>query len=276
MTTHRTASRAVEAQFERIGVRAKVVMIPNAVALKVHREQPPVRVNVLTDDAGPYFYVERRWHVTLSVAEAVPEDRRLLLVADHTGYGEHRFSRFLCGHDERNWFVAAIPESADVETVQGALDALKPQEVWDEIRQLDLPADQYDLRWTAAFIRQGEWFFLPRPWMEVDHDLVLRSEPIRRGEGKPHWCEFLYRTGGETVLVNDKYPNGLTVDEFQKLDVVERRSAFWREMVRDAEVYVRGQIRHPDHATIDLPYWHKVVMNTESQASAMEHVAFLD
>jgi len=274
MTTQRKAAKAVEAQFEGIGVRAKVVMVPNALALR--REQPPVRVNVLSDEDGPFFFVERRWNVTLSVPESAPDERHLLLVADHAGYGEHRFSRFLCGHDERHWFVAAIPESAEVDTVRGARDALKPQEVWDEIRAAELPVDQFDLRWTAAFIRQGEWFFLPRPWMEVDHALVLFEEPIRRGEGKPHWCEFLYRTGGETVLVSDKHPNGLTVDEFQKLDVVERRRTYWREMVRNAEVYVRGRISHTDHATIDLPYWHKVVMNTESQAHAMEHVAFLD
>ena len=29
-------------------------------------------------------------------------------------------------------------------------------------------------------------------------------------------------------------------------------------------------------ATIKLPYWHLVVMNTETRARAMEHVAFLD
>jgi len=47
-------------------------------------------------------------------------------------------------------------------------------------------------------------------------------------------------------------------------------------MVRNARVYVKGAIRHPDHATIHLPYWHQVVMNTETQSRAMAEVAFLD
>ena len=50
----------------------------------------------------------------------------------------------------------------------------------------------------------------------------------------------------------------------------------WRVMTRDANVYARGRVRHADHKTIVLHGWHQVVMNTESQAQAMRHVAFLD
>lgn len=78
------------------------------------------------------------------------------------------------------------------------------------------------------------------------------------------------------MFVNETYPNGLTVDEYGKLPRAERQRQWWDERVRDAKVYVRGMVRHPDHATIVLPYWHLVVMNTETRARAMEHVAFLD
>jgi hypothetical protein len=47
-------------------------------------------------------------------------------------------------------------------------------------------------------------------------------------------------------------------------------------MVRDPEVYAQGAVRHPDHATIRLHGWHRVLMNTEREARAMRHVAFLD
>jgi hypothetical protein len=47
-------------------------------------------------------------------------------------------------------------------------------------------------------------------------------------------------------------------------------------MQRNAGVYVRGRVRHADHATIELVGWHRVVMNTEGQARAMRNVAFLD
>ena len=45
---------------------------------------------------------------------------------------------------------------------------------------------------------------------------------------------------------------------------------------KDAVVYVRGRIRHPDHQTICLPCWYRVMPNTETEAPAMRHVAFLD
>lgn len=47
-------------------------------------------------------------------------------------------------------------------------------------------------------------------------------------------------------------------------------------MRRDAAVYVKGRVSHADHATITLDGWHQVVMNTENEAAAMRHVAFLD
>ena len=42
---------------------------------------------------------------------------------------------------------------------------------------------------------------------------------------------------------------------------------------RNPIVVVRGKIAHPDHATIRLVGWHRVLLNTESGSSS---VAFLD
>jgi hypothetical protein len=47
-------------------------------------------------------------------------------------------------------------------------------------------------------------------------------------------------------------------------------------MARGAGVFARSRVTHPDHATIVLDQWHEVLMNTESGAAAMRHVAFLD
>jgi hypothetical protein len=131
-------------------------------------------------------------------------------------------------------------------------------------------------RKTAGFVRQGEWFFIPAPKLVVPKNEIVHNEPIRRGAGKPHLCEQLCRTGGEVVWVNSKYSNGLTHSQYVALPEHERRKTPWRSMVRDARVYVRGKIRHPDHKTIGLQIWHRVVMNTETRARAMQHVAFLD
>ena len=265
---------AVQQSFERIGARVAVTRVP--------RPRGPfalapsaVRVNVVRDGHGELFLIDRLWNVRLTVPDADPADRHLLLVAEHAG-PDDRFSRFLCGHDERAWFAAAVPEAQEPDTVQAAKDALKPEEVWDAIRAHDLPRDQWNLRWTAAFVRQGEWFFLPRPSMQVDPKEVLCNEPIQRGGGRAHWCENLYRTGGVEVFVSAAFPNGLTAQQYWMLDRAQRGNQRWESRVRDAEVYVRGLIRHPDHATLKLPDWHRVVMNTETRARAMQDLAFLD
>jgi hypothetical protein len=266
----------IEESFARLGVRAKVERVPRMLRHRTTLGESPVKVDVLQDSAGPYFFIQRLWNVQLSVREAQPDDRHLLLVAEHAGQDE-RFSRFLCGHDERAWFAAAIPEVAEAKTVQDAKDALKPQEVWDSIAENNLPLNQRDLRYTAAFVRQGEWFFIPRSELEVDAADILWNEPISRGGGKPHFCEMVYRTGGTEVYVSWMYPNGLSEAEYRELNYVERKHAGpWDQRTRDAEVYASGCVRHPDHATIRLPCWHRVVMNTETKARAMENVAFLD
>ena len=73
-------------------------------------------------------------------------------------------------------------------------------------------------RKNAVFHRQGEWFFLPVPGFNVDDKLVLRDEPIRRSNrGKPHWAEFCYRTGGETVYVCRYHPGGVSEKAYERL-----------------------------------------------------------
>jgi hypothetical protein len=255
-------------KFEKIGARVKVVVDPLAA----------LRIDVRRDRQGEFFELRHDADTKVRVLDARPHDAHLVLMAGHDGPrgSASGGSKFLCGHDERSWFVAAVPEGARVSTVQDAKDALKPAEVWEAIRQFRVPLNQRDRRKTKAFLRQGEWFFLPRPWLNVPANLVLIDEPIRRGAGKPHLCQFLYRQGGETVHVCPRYPNGLKPAEFHALSQKERDKHRWRLMTRDARVFVKGKIRHPDHATLRLPYWHQVFMNTETRARAMREVAFLD
>ena len=88
-------------------------------------------------------------------------------------------------------------------------------------------------------------------------------------------CQFLTRDAGEFVWFNKDYPNGLTFDEYRKLPQVEKNKP-WQQTMRNANVHVKGYVRHPDHKTIWLDCWHEVVMNTETLSRAMENVAFLD
>jgi hypothetical protein len=250
-----------------------------------------LRVDVRRDDRGEaYFDVRCDRRVELDVADVRPADRHLVLTArvplaasvarePARADGAPR-STFLCGHDEKSWFVAAIPESADARDVQAAKDALKPEAVWDAMREAGVPPERRDARKTAAFVRQGEWFFIPRPGLKLDAGRIRRQEPIQRGAGRPHVCQFLYRVGGQTVYVRDDGVSGelteLTEDDFRTLPFRERWHGGWEERVRDAHVYVKGNVRHPDHKTVFLMDWHEVVPNTEQRAAAMSRVAFLD
>ena len=188
-------------------------------------------------------------------------------------------AKFLCGHDERHWFVAGIPESAPVGTVRQAKEALKPADVQIAQARKGLKARARGRRKNAAYIRQGEWFFIAAGDLAVNERLVLSNEPISRGAGsKPHWAEFCYRTGGETVYVCGRHPNGVTEVQYKVIlaGSAKAKNWGWRTMRRNAGVHVKGRIRHADHATITLHGWHRVLMNTEGQSKAMRNVAFLD
>lgn len=278
---------AIQSAFERMGARARVAPLRvsgqlgrpwngRRKTLSRIRAIEPVRIDVLRDELGEYFDLRKRDDVTLRVSDVVSDDRHLVLTAQSTQFGGSDRSAFLCGHDERAWFVAAIPEESQVYTVQDAKDALKPREVWDSIREFGVPLEDRDRRRTAGFVRQGEWFFLPCPAMDVEWSDVVFNEPIRRGGGKPHICEALYREAGVHVFLSEDYPNGLTFDELRQLSQTEQQAKGWERRVRDATVYVRGRVRHSDHATIVLPFWHKVVMNTETKSLAMRQLAFID
>jgi len=89
-------------------------------------------------------------------------------------------------------------------------------------------------------------------------------------------CEELYRYGGETVYVSAAAPAGLTQYEYAALSEHERNQRTWRIMRRNAKVFARGRVRHPDHKTVFLDGWHEVFSNTESLSAAMKNVVFLD
>jgi hypothetical protein len=232
---------------------------------------------VQTDRKGEFFEIARRSgsEAEVAVLDVQPGDRHLLLLVRD---GRDK-SKYLCGHDERHWFVAGLPESAPVGTVRQAKEALKPAEVLRAQAGKGLSVEARNRRKNAAFVRQGEWFFLPVPDFVADEKLVLRNEPLRRGNGgKPHWVEFCYRTGGETVYVCSRHPNGVSAERFQRIlaRTPGAKGWGWLTMQRNPGVYVRGRVCHADHATITLPGWHRVVMNTEGQSKAMRNVAFLD
>jgi hypothetical protein len=259
----------IERHFARIGARARVQAAGRPV-------RTGVSVDVGRDAQGEFFdiSIDRASPMELTVLDAQPRIRHLLLMSRGDG-AKHKF---LCGHDERHWFVAAVPERAAASNVKTAFEALKPQAVHVELNLRHVRRKKRNRRRNEAFLRQGEWFFIPVGDREFPRLLVLRDEPLRRGAGKPHICEELVRSGGEVVYVSRQHPNGLTERQYQKLvsRKPELRKLGWVTQRRNPGVFVRGRVRHADHKTIVLKGWHQVLMNTETEAVAMRHVAFID
>ena len=277
-------AKQIESKFTAIGARLKVREIPTRRVLvpvwaRRNIAQPDYAVDIRRDDRGEFFELRvpetLRESLDVSVMQAEPKQRHLLLLVRKPGE-KPQLDRFLCGHDEREWFVAAVPGGAS--SVRQAMDALQPKDVRDALARNQVSFRKRYARKNRAFRRQGEWFFVAEPSFVVDSKLVFRNEPLRRGGGKPHLVEDLYRTGGETVHVCSRHPNGVTPDEYRSILRSHPDAARWgwQVMRRNPGVYARGAVRHSDHATITLPFWHRVIMNTETQSRTMANVAFLD
>ncbi|MEL6611726.1 MAG: hypothetical protein AAFQ53_06500 [Bacteroidota bacterium] len=209
------------------------------------------------------------------VVNADPAQRHLLLHAAirHSNHQTDKH-KYLCGHDERHWFVAETPRT-NVTTIREAMDALRPPEVaWAVHRQAIKPKRRYRRR-NRAFVRQGEWFFLPRPGLRLEDAVIHRHEPLRRSGGKPHLVEEIVRTGGQPVYWNARFPDGLTEAQYRRrlMKSPALRKLTWQVMRRNPCVYARGMVRHADHATLRLRIWHEVAMAAEGQTGT---VAFLD
>ena len=203
-----------------------------------------------------------------------PDIRHLLLMSRHHDTGIKR--KYLCGHDERHWFVAGIPNNTGVSDVQQAMEVLKPEAALHSQLQSGVKRKNWNKRHNHGFIRQGEWFFVPDPSFEPgDNGIIHRNEPLRRGAGKPHIVSEICQQGGEMVYVNKTYPNGLTESQYRKLLLrrPDARHMQWTRMARNPTVHARGKVRHSDHKTIVLPFWHRVMMNGEWFDGT---VAFLD
>lgn len=274
----------LEKHFEKIGAKLKIVEVAAPSVRNIRfgrlieagREVKPVEIDIVNEAGSEVFEIRLRANIQdnldLSVLEVKAKDRHLVLLArevDSQGNAVNK-EHFLCGHDERHLFVASV---AGVSTVDQAKESLKPRLITRQ--EVGMKPKKRNRRKTKHFKRQGEWFFIPSS-IEPDEKLVIRSEPLSRGAGsKPHMAQFCYRSGGEVVKVCSLYPNGVTLAQYRNLikSRPKLKHQAWVDMRRNAAVYVKGKIRHADHATITLNQWHMVLMNTEQRS---ESVAFLD
>ncbi len=263
----------LEKHFSRIGARAKIAeIVPN-------RRRSAAGINILQDRSGEYFdiKVDGSETVEYEVVDLRKDLRHLLLMARR----ETGKEKFLCGHDERHWFVCAVPGKS-ITSVTNAMEALQPAFVRQQISRKIRRTKNRLTRRNEVFVRQGEWFFVPFTEFNFRVDFlnqIHKNEPISRGNGgKAHFCEEVFRSRGDAVMVCSRYPSGVSMKRYNDL-VKQNPNASrwnWRMMQINAAVYARGTVRHPDHKTIHLDGWHRVFMNTENEAPGMRHVVFLD
>src|SRR6266542_1402769 len=162
-------------------------------------------INIGADAQGEFFdiKIDSEDPREYRVIDLRHEQRHLLLMS------ENDKAKFLCGFDERHWFVCAVPGEG-VTNVRSAMEALQPTEVRQAVRSRVKRSKNRLRRRNEAFVRQGEWFFIPEPNLVVE------------------------------------------------------------------EAFVRGRVWHPDHKTVILRCWHRVLMNTEHLAPGRSNVTFLD
>ncbi|MFY9558279.1 MAG: hypothetical protein WAV20_04770 [Blastocatellia bacterium] len=224
----------IRRKFERIGARAKT-------------HAGWFRIDINKDRKGDYFDigVPNDSEVSVEVIDVRRDLRHLLLLVRQLNSKD----KVLCGHDERHWFAATLL-NVDVSNVLTALAALKPREVQLAERRKGIRTRDRLRRRNQAFIRQGEWFFVPAPNLYVNKGSIHYNEPLSRAPGsKPHMCEQVCR--------------------------FELPGAGWWVRPQDyLKIFARGRVWHPDHKTVFLEDWHRVFLNTQSRS--MGGNGFLD
>lgn len=259
--------------FGRLGMRIKAAPMP----APAWRTQivPKFDLDVSRDRHGEFFLLRVGQEQPDFLALDVQPDLKQLLLLARSGEDKQKF---LCGFDERHLFTAAVPGQS-IRSVRDAMSALKPAFVRAQEQREGVRAKDRLRRHNAASLRQGEWFFIPAPELVVPAERIHRHEPLSRGMGsKPHLCTEAARIGGEVVWVCSRFPGGVTESRYRQYiqSRPESRGWNWQQRYRNPELYVRGEVRHKDHATIHLNIWHRVLMNTEHEAPGARFVAFLD
>src|SRR5262249_5939252 len=118
-------ARQLQDKFDRLGARLRIHTLAGP---GPSRRDVPLLLDIRKDDKSEFFDIGVRPDANgdLDVLDLRKREWPLLLMARD---GRDKFL-YLCGHDERHWFVAAIPENAGgVSNVATAMEALKPREV---------------------------------------------------------------------------------------------------------------------------------------------------
>lgn len=194
----------------------------------------------------------RTFHLTMPAGSIAPSDKIVQRIPGK--YEQVVVERktpnvkrhFLVGHDEREYFISQLPRA--VTTVARAHEILRPR--------------------TGAVERQGEWFFYETTpeedvLIEKNLHLVTRKSPVGPG-GKPHVADERLWIPVRPQQIPTVEGAAWPADASALLPAGRwTHNMFPGGAAVVGYVYVRGKIRHPDHATVEFLRWMKVRLNTE-------------
>jgi len=160
----------------------------------------------------------------------------------------------LIGRDERQLFMCRLPKACS--SVKMAHDCLKAPEV----RFADGTA-------RGRTLRQGEWFLLNLTSEELAGLKSYLKSPLAIVHKKANIGQYAGRRVGKAHVA----------EELISMAGVPLSHGFTAQARND--VYVRGAISHPDHKTVKLGEWRKVIRNAErveSTGRAMTGSTWID
>ncbi|MFO0947468.1 MAG: hypothetical protein U1D30_16285, partial [Planctomycetota bacterium] len=111
--------QVIEQAFDAIGAQTE---IRTGIRRGIRNEGGAFRIDVRRRAAKEFFQLTilRSESIHVSAIDVRPKERHLVLdVGAVPGFSD---GRFLCGHDERHWFVASLPIVTRTETVRGAFE----------------------------------------------------------------------------------------------------------------------------------------------------------
>ena len=149
----------IEKKFEKMGARVIVGENPDTPVNPRDLNDSSVLINVINDKKGQIFDIRTRGKVDLSITDIRPDDRHLVLLAKlfdrSSPHTDPEKVKFLCGHDEREWFSCQLNDGS-VTTVDTAKLSLRPDPVKQSHRKKKVKHKDRTKRKNEGSLRQGE------------------------------------------------------------------------------------------------------------------------
>jgi hypothetical protein len=244
----------IQKKFEEIG--AKVLIEEN------NTTDTDFRMDIVDRKAEEVFSISMKKHdIELQVLQTRKDIRHLLLMAKNKKLNTHE--KFLCGLDERHFFLVGVDDN--VRNVDQAMSSLKPGFVNFRQKITKVKTKNINKRHNKAFIRQGEWFFIPYNKLYTSNLIVIKNHSLNG-----HICDEVYEDVVENYFHHKHAPAGMLEWAYKKFLKKHPRihpRKGWTTSSSIFNLYARGHIRHKDHQTIYLNGWHIVLKNRQKHTA---------